>query len=90
MKRTLKASTLVELLVMMSLSGLLLLAVYDGLDIINGYMKSNDSSQWHEHMGQLEQYEILEFRSDSIITSETNVVFYIDGKPVDTLINHGF
>ena len=90
MKRILKASTLVELLVMMIMSGLLILAVYDGLDTINRYMKSKDSTEWHEHLGWLEQYEILEFRSDSIITSERNVVFYMDGEPVDTLIYHGF
>lgn len=86
----LRASTLVEVLVTMTLSGLLLLAVYDGLDILNSGVGRFDNADDYGHLDWMEHYEILEFRSDSVRKDGNINVFYICGEPADTLINHGF
>lgn len=86
----LRASTLVEVLVTMILSGLLLLAVYDGLGMLNSGVERFDNTKDYEHLDWLEHYEILEFRSDSVKTDGNINVFYICGEQADTLINYGF
>ncbi len=86
----LRASTLVEVLVTMTLSGLLLLAVYDGLDILNSEVERFDRADEYEHLDWLEHYEILEFRSDSVIKNGGINVFYVCGEPADTLMDYGF
>ena len=46
----LKASTLVEVLVTMALAGILLLAVYDGLEILNSGINRIDDSDDYERL----------------------------------------
>ena len=86
----LKASTLVELLVTMALAGILLLAVYDGLEILNRGIDRIDDTADYEPLDWLEHYEILEFRSDSVRRVGNANVFYLCGEPIDTLMNYGF
>ena len=86
----LKASTLVEVLVTMALAGILLLAVYDGLEIFNRGINRTDDSDALEHLDWLEHYEVLEFRSDSVKRVGNSNVFYLCGEPLDTLVNYGF
>lgn len=86
----LKASTLAEVLITMILSGILLLAVYDGLDILNSCIRRSDNTDDYVHLDWLEHYEILEFRSDSVSKKENINVFYVCGEPADTLVNYGF
>ena len=86
----LKASTLVELLVTMALTGILLLAVYDGLEILNRGIDRIDDTADYEPLDWLEHYEILEFRSDSVRRVGNVNVFYLCGEPMDTLMNYGF
>ncbi|MBQ8838382.1 MAG: hypothetical protein IJ005_03590 [Bacteroidales bacterium] len=86
----LKASTLAEVLVTMVLSGLLLLAAYDGLDIINNGVERYNDTDEYEQLDWLEHYEILEFRSDSVSMNGRMFIFYMDGEPCDTLMCHGF
>lgn len=86
----LRASTLVEVLVTMLLSGLLLLAVYDGLDILNSGVRRFGNADDYEHLDWLEHYEILEFRSDSVRMDGNINVFYVLGEPADTLMDYGF
>ena len=86
----LKASTLVEVLVTMALSGILLLAVYDGLDMVKAGIEKSDNVDAYEHLDWLEHYEILEFRSDSVRKNGNVNVFYVGGEPADTLVNYGF
>lgn len=81
----LRASTLVEVLVAMTLSGLVLLAAYDGLNILCSGIKRFNAADCYEHLDRLEHYEILEFRSDSVIADGDISIFYLNGKPVDTL-----
>lgn len=85
----LRAGTLVEVLVTMILSGILLLAVYDGLDIVRAGMEMSDDSEAYDALDWLEHYEILEFRSDSVRTEGQMNIFYMDGVPSDTLVNYG-
>lgn len=86
----LKASTLVEVLVTMILSGLLLLAVYDGLELLNKGLSQLDDGDDYGRLDWLEHYEILEFRSDSVRRTEMMNIFYNSGEPCDTLVNYGF
>ena len=86
----LKASTLVEVLVTMALAGILLLAVYDGLEILNRGINRTDDSDDLEHLDWLEHYEVLEFRSDSVKRVGNSNVFYLCGEPLDTLVTYGF
>lgn len=86
----LKASTLVEVLVTMALAGILLLAVYDGLEILNRGISMIDDTERYEHLNWLEHYEILEFRCDSVKRVGNVNVFYLCGEPIDTLVNYGF
>lgn len=86
----LKASTLVEVLVTMILSGILLLGVYDGLEILNRGINRTDDSDDLEHLDWLEHYEVLEFRSDSVKRVGNSNVFYLCGEPLDTLVTYGF
>ena len=86
----LKASTLVEVLVTMALAGILLLAVYDGLEILNRGIDRIDDTDDYEHLDWLEHYEILEFRYDSVRRVGNANVFYLCGEPIDTLVDYGF
>ena len=72
----LKASTLVEVLVTMALAGILLLAVYDGLEILNSGINRIDDSDDYERLDWLEHFEILEFRCDSVKRVGNANVFY--------------
>lgn len=85
----LNASTMVEVLVTMTLSGILLLAVYDGLDIISDGIGSVDRTDVYGHLDWLEHYESIEFRSDSVQKNGNLYVFYLYEEPVDTLVEYG-
>lgn len=85
----LKASTLVELLVTMIVSGILLLAVYDGLGLLCRSFSKNAGIFDCGRLDWLEHYEILEFRSDSVGKQGSSYVFYASGEPLDTLVEHG-
>lgn len=85
-----RATTLAEVLVTMIFSGLLLLAVYDGLNILSRGVKKLDDVDYYGSLDWLENYEILEFRSDSVRKNGKVNVFYVNGEPVDTLVNYGF
>lgn len=86
----LKASTLVDVLVTMALAGILLLAVYDGLEILHRGINRIDDTDDYEHLDWLEHYEILEFRCDSVIRVGNANVFYLCGEAIDTLEDYGF
>lgn len=85
-----RASTLVEVLVTMIFSGILLLAVYDGLDILGRGVEKLDDVDYYGSLDRLEKYEIMEFRSDSVRKNGKVNVFYVNGEPADTLVNYGF
>ena len=86
----LKASTLVEVLVAMALAGILLLAVYDGLEILSSGINRIDDSDDYERLDWLEHFEILEFRCDSVKRVGDTNVFYLCDEPIDTLVIYGF
>ena len=89
-KLRLTGSTLVEVLVTMTVSGLLILAVYDGLDTLSSGIERLDGADDYERLDWLEHYEILEFRSDSVRQYKNINVFYVGGEPIDTLLSYGF
>lgn len=90
MKNSLIASTLVEVLVAMMLSGVLLLSVYDGLEMLDRGIEEYDDADDDARLDWLEHYELLEFRSDSVKTIGQMNLFYQNGEPCDTLMNYGF
>ncbi len=88
--KALAASTLVEVLITMILSGILLLAVYDGLEIINGSMVKFNMLYGYDRLDRLEKFEILEFRSDSVIIKDSIIVFWAGAEQIDTIMHYEF
>lgn len=80
---------MVEILVTMIVSGILLLAVYDGLTILNSGIARFEGADDCQQLNWLEHFEILEFRSDSVRVDGALNVFYVCGEPVDTLADYG-
>ncbi len=74
----------------MILSGLLLLAVYDGLGLISKGLSLSEEQIKYDYLDWYEHYEIMAFRSDSVRIVGNMNLFYVDGEPVDTLMNYGF
>lgn len=74
-----KGSTLPELLVTMLLGGILLLLVFDGVDMLRMALSRYSLSDFGEDLGELERYEILTERSDSIDIGDS-VRFFRNGE----------
>ena len=60
------ASTLPELLVAMIVGGILLLAVFDGVDIIRKSIGPVQLPDFGEELSRLQEEELLEDRPDSV------------------------
>lgn len=81
--KVLRGNTLPELLVTMLLSGLLLLLVFDGVDMLRQAAGWSASSGRGEELHRLEQYEMLKERSDSMAVGDS-VRFYRHGQLIGT------
>ncbi len=80
MKQTkIKGTTLPELLVTMLLGGILLLLVFDGVDMLRMSLSRYSLGDFGEDLGRLERYEMLAERSDSIDIGDS-VRFFQNGK----------
>ena len=62
----LTASTLPELLVTMIVGGILLLAIFDGVDLIRKSIGSVEMMDFGEELSRLQEEEILEDRPDTV------------------------
>jgi len=82
---SLKASTLPELLVAMIIAGILLMLVFDGVDMVRKSLGHTDFSDFGEDLMQLQEYEIMEERSDSVVFKDSVYLFYRNGEVIDTL-----
>lgn len=65
----LTASTLPELLVTMIIGGILLLAIFDGVDLIRKSIGPVEAMDFGEELYRLQEEEILEDRPDTISVS---------------------
>lgn len=74
-----KGSTLPELLVTMLLGGILLLLVFDGVDMLRMALSRYSLGDFGDDLGRLERYEMLVERSDSIGV-EDSVRFFQNGE----------
>lgn len=74
-----KGSTLPELLVTMLLGGILLLLVFDGVDMLRMALSRYSLGDFGDDLGRLERYEMLVERSDSIGV-EDSVSFFQNGE----------
>lgn len=74
-----KGSTLPELLVAMLLGGILLLLVFDGVDMLRMSLSRYSLSDFGNDLGRLQRYEMLVERSDSIDIGDS-VRFFQNGE----------
>lgn len=65
-KTNIAASTLPELLVTMIVGGILLLAIFDGVDIIRKSIGPVEMMDFGEELSRLQEEEILEDRPDTV------------------------
>ena len=65
-KTNIAASTLPELLVTMIVGGILLLAIFDGVDIIRKSIGPVEAMDFGEELSRLQEEEILEDRPDTV------------------------
>ena len=80
-----RASTLPELLVTMIVGGILLLAVFDGLDIVRRSVGDSELTDFGSGLARLQEWEVLQERSDSVVVRDSLCLFYRNGKVTDTL-----
>lgn len=65
-KTNIAASTLPELLVTMIVGGILLLAIFDGVDLIRKSIGPVEVMDFGEELSRLQEEEILEDRPDTV------------------------
>ena len=80
-----KASTLPELLVTMVVGGLLLLIIFDGVDLVRKSMGTGDLLDFGEDLSRLQEREILEDRSDSVVFRDTVYLFFRSGEVIKVM-----
>jgi prepilin-type N-terminal cleavage/methylation domain len=80
-----KASTLPELLVTMVVGGILLLIIFDGVDLVRKSVGTGDLLDFGEDLSRLQEREILEDRSDSVVFRDTVYLFYRNGEVIKVM-----
>ena len=80
-----KASTLPELLVTMVVGGILLLIIFDGVDLVRKSMGTGDLLDFGDDLSCLQEREILEDRSDSVVFRDTIYLFYRNGEVIKVM-----
>ena len=80
-----KSSTLPELLVTMVVGGILLLIIFDGVDLVRKSMGSGDLLDFGEDLSRLQEREILEDRSDSVVFRDTVYLFFRNGEVIKVM-----
>lgn len=76
-----KAYTLPELLVTMVIGGILLLCLFDGVDMIRVAVQRNSETDAMSNLSRLEKFELLKERSDSLSVGDS-IRFYRQGKMI--------
>ena len=80
-----KASTLPELLVTMVVGGILLLIIFDGVDLVRKSMGTGDLLDFGDDLSHLQEREILEDRSDSVVFRDTVYLFFRNGEVIKVM-----
>ena len=80
-----KANTLPELLIAMVVGGLLLLIIFDGVELIRRSIGPGNNMSFGEDLSRLQEWETLEERSDSIRFSDSVYLFYRNGEIIKTI-----
>ena len=80
-----KSSTLPELLVTMVVGGILLLIIFDGVDLVRKSMGTGDLLDFGDDLSRLQEREILEDRSDSVVFRDTVYLFYRNGEVIKVM-----
>ena len=80
-----KASTLPELLVTMVVGGILLLIIFDGVDLVRKSVGTGDLLDFGDDLSRLQEREILEDRSDSVVFRDTVYLFYRNGEVIKVM-----
>ena len=78
------ASTLPELLVTMIVGGILLIIIFDGVDMIRKSVGTESLMDFGSNLERLLEYEMFEERSDSVVTSDSVQLFYRNGEVIKT------
>ena len=73
--------TLPEVLITMLIGGLLLLFLFDGIDMIRAIIRQNQEVDVMSGLNKLEEYELLKERSDSLFIGDS-IIFYMTGKEI--------
>ena len=73
--------TLPEVLITMLIGGLLLLFLFDGIDMIRAIVRQNREVDVMSGLNKLEEYELLKERSDSLFIGDS-IFFYMNGKEI--------
>ena len=84
-RNRIKASTLPELLVAMVIGGILLLTIFDGVDIIRRIIGAGAQPNFGESLQHLQEREIYEERSDSVVHHDSLLLFYRNGEVIKTM-----
>ena len=80
-----KASTLPELLVTMVIGGILLLTIFDGVDMISRSVGGGELQDFGSGLLRLQEREIFEERSDSVVLKDTAYLYYRNGEVIKTM-----
>ena len=80
-----KASTLPELLVTMVVGGILLLIIFDGVDLVRKSTGTGDLLDFGDDLSHLQEREILEDRSDSVVFRDTVYLFFRSGEVIKVM-----
>ncbi len=73
--------TLPEVLVTMLIGGILLLGLFDGIDMIRAAVQQNHKTERKPNINSLEKYELLKEKSDSL-SIDDSIRFFRQGREI--------
>ncbi len=73
--------TLPEVLVTMLIGGILLLCLFDGIDMIRAVVQQNHDTEQKPNINSLEKYELLKEKSDSLSIGDS-IRFFRQGREI--------
>ncbi len=76
--------TLPEVLVTMMIGGILLLFLFDGVDMISAFARQNPETDIMSSLNRLEEYELLKEKSDSVSSVGDSLCFFMHGIEIGT------
>lgn len=76
-----KGHTLPEVLVTMLIGGILLLCLFDGIDMVRAVAGQNPDLEMMTNINRLEEYELLKEKSDSLAIGDS-IRFFMHGTQI--------